>query len=55
MNLNSGPKKAPCAKFELDQVIILKISSFFVFSTQKMTWTNWTQKVAMAKSYYNDY
>ena len=39
MNLNSGPKISLSTKFELDQVIILKIIQvFFVFSMPKMTW-----------------
>ena len=34
MNLNSGPKNS--TKFELDQVIILKIIQVSLFLTQKM-------------------
>ena len=35
MNLNLGPKIAPYAKFELDQVIILKIIHVSLFFQPK--------------------
>ena len=53
MNLNSGPKIAPCAKFELDQVIILKIIQISLFFQPKNDVAHWKQKAAMAASYYN--
>ena len=55
MNLNSGPKIASCAKFELDQVIILKIIQVSLFFNPKNDVAHWEQKVAMATSQYNGY
>ena len=55
MNLNSGPNIAPCVKFELDQVIILKIIKVSLFFQPKNDVTHWKQKVAMATSYCNGY
>ena len=55
MNLNSGPKIIPCAKFELNQAIILKIIQVSLFFQPKNDVTHWKQKVAMATSYYNGY
>ena len=46
----------PCAKFELDQVTILKIIQVSLFfQSKKNDVTHWKQKVAMATSYYNGY
>ena len=55
MNLNLGHKIAAFAKFELDQVIILKIIQVSLFFQPKNDVTHWKQKVAMATSYYNGY
>ena len=55
MHLNSGPKKSPYAKFEFDQVIILKIIQVSSFFQPKNDVAHWKQKVAMATSYYNGY
>ena len=48
-------KIAPYAKFELHQVIILKIIQASSFFNPKNDVTHWKQKVAMATSYYNGY
>ena len=56
MNLSSGPKSvAPYAKFELDQVIILKIIQVSLFSQPKNDVAHSKQKVTMAISYCNGY
>ena len=38
MNLNSGPKIASYVKFELDQVIILKLIQVSLFFNPKSQW-----------------
>ena len=50
MNLNLEPKISLSAKFELDQVIILKIIQRFLFFNAKIVVSHWKQKVAMATS-----
>ena len=56
MNLKSRPKNNPLsAKFELDQVIILKITQISMFFQPKNDVTHQKQKVAMATSDYNGY
>ena len=55
MNLNSGSKNSLYAKFELDQVIILKIIQVSLFFQLKNDVTHWEQKTAVATSYYNGY
>ena len=41
MNLNSGPKCSPYAKFEVDQVIILKTIQASLFFQPKNDVTHW--------------
>ena len=48
-----GLKIAPYAKFELDQVIMLKIIQVSLFFDPKNDVTHLKQKVAIAASYYN--
>ena len=55
MNWNSQPKIALSAKFELYQVIILKIIQDSLFFNPKNDVTHCKQKVAMATSDYINY
>ena len=54
MNLNSGPKNNLSTKFELDQVLILKIIQVCFFNGKNDV-TLCNQKVAMATSDENGY
>ena len=49
MNLNSEPKNSPCAKFEIDQVIILKIVRVSLFFQPK----KWRDTLETKDSYGN--
>ena len=56
MNLNSEPKtNSLSTKFELVQVIILKIIEAFCFFNAKNEVTHCKQEVAMATSDWNGY
>ena len=55
MNLNSGPKITLSTKFELDQVITLKIIEVFLFFNGKNDMTHCKQMVAVATSDENSY
>ena len=55
MNLNSGTKTTLSTKFELVQVIILKVIQVFCFFNAKNDVTHCKQKVAIATFAENDY
>ena len=55
MNLNAGPKIALSANFELDQVIILKISQDSLFFHPKKCYALKTECYHMVISDYNGY